>query len=117
MFSQNLIDNQPEAARRFMLQLLHGVRDYENAFAKGQDRQQIVAALTKHTAVKDPSLYDKMVLTYDPTSGEIDMAQLQNLVDLFKAHGGITQSPELSKMIDPTFTAYAVSRLGPYTPA
>ena len=114
VFSQNLIDNQSEAGRRFTVELLRGVRDYENAVTKGQDRQQVIAALTAHTTVKDPALYDKMVMTYDPTSGEIDMTQLQNLVELFKSHGGITESPDLSKMVDTEFTDFAVSRLGSY---
>jgi hypothetical protein len=55
-----------------------------------------------------------MVLTYDPPSGQIDMTQLQNLVQLFQAHGGLTQWPDLAKMVESEFIASAVGRLGPY---
>ena len=42
VYSQRLILEQPKAGRRFMVALLRGVRDYEDAYAKHQGRAEVV---------------------------------------------------------------------------
>jgi len=105
---------QPEVGRRFMLALLRGVRDYENAASKNQGRQEAIASMIKHTSVKDASLYDKIVWQWEPTNGEIFPDKVQELVDYFKANNQFEQPPDLSKVLDQQFTQYALQQLGPY---
>jgi len=105
---------QPDVGRRFMLALLRGVRDYENAASKNQGRQAVIAAMMNHTSVKNASLYDKIIWQWEPTNGEIFLDKLQELVDYFKANNQFEQPPDLSKVVDQQFTQYAVQQLGPY---
>jgi NitT/TauT family transport system substrate-binding protein len=117
VYSPGLVDQNPEVGRRFMLALMRGVRDYEDFVTSGKDRQDIIAALTQYTTVKNPALFDKMVMTYDPPTGAIDMGRLQNTEDFFVSHGALQQAPDLSQMVTTQFTDYAVQQLGPYQPS
>jgi NitT/TauT family transport system substrate-binding protein len=116
MYSQNLIDTQPEAARRFMVALLKGSRDYEDAIANNRGRPEAVAAAIKHTQIKDPALYDKMVFTQVPTSGEIDKQTLEEVAAWFRSQGAITEMPDLNKVVDTDFTTYAAQQLRSSSP-
>lgn len=48
-----------DLGRRFMVAYLQGVRDFNDAFVKKQPqkRREVIAALAKHTPVKDLPLY------------------------------------------------------------
>src|SRR5262249_31014159 len=111
MYSQNLIDTQPEAARRFMVALLKGAQDYEEAIANNRGRAEAVAAAIKYTQIKDPALYDKMIFTKVPTGGEVDKQTLEEVAAWFRAQGAITEMPDLSKVVDTDFTTYAAQQL------
>ncbi len=111
MYSQNLIDTQPEAARRFMAALLRGAQDYEDAIENNRGRQEAIAAAIKHTQIKDPALYDKMIFTKAPPSGEIDKRTLEEVAAWFRSQGAITEMPDLNKVVDTEFTTYAAQQL------
>lgn len=114
VYSQRLILEQPEAGRRFMVALLRGVRDYEDAYAKHQGRAEVVDVLTRYTPIKDPALYDKIVWIKLPTSGETNVEALREDVAWLAAQGAVPRVPDLTTLVDTTFTDYAVERLGPY---
>jgi NitT/TauT family transport system substrate-binding protein len=114
MYSQKLIQTQPEAARRLMVALMRGARDYTDAIDKGRGRDAVVAAIVAHTRVKDPALYDRMVFISVPTSGEVRMASLADDIAWYQAHGYLEAAPDLSRSVDGQFAAYARERLGPY---
>ncbi|HLG68875.1 MAG TPA: ABC transporter substrate-binding protein, partial [Chloroflexota bacterium] len=59
-YGSKLISGPPDVGQRFMVALMRGMRDYEDAFRKNKDRAAIVSILVKHTTIKDPALYDKM---------------------------------------------------------
>jgi NitT/TauT family transport system substrate-binding protein len=114
VYSSQLIDFQPEAARDFMVALLRGVREYEDAFGKNRGRAEVVATLTKYTAIKDPALYDRMMAIRLAPSGETNRAALQEEVDWLVARGAVPQPPDLSQLLATEFADYAVQQLGPY---
>src|SRR5262249_8384925 len=47
MYGENFTKQQPEAAKRWMIAYLRGVRAYEDAIASGTDRDAIFAILAK----------------------------------------------------------------------
>jgi NitT/TauT family transport system substrate-binding protein len=115
VYGTRLTEEQPELGRRFMVALMRGMRDYEDAFGKNKDRAAIVSIMTRHTAVKDPALYDKMQAIAKPASGEFSMDTLQADYDWLKARGVIQEpAPELSQVVDTRFVQYALEELGPY---
>jgi NitT/TauT family transport system substrate-binding protein len=107
--------NNPDLGRRFMVAYMRGVRDYEDAFGKNKDRAAIVGILTKHTAIKDASMFDRMQAIDEDASGDFPMDTLQEDYDWFKGQGVIQQpAPPLTQVIDPQFVQYAIQQLGPY---
>jgi len=113
--SEKLVSSQPEAARRFMVALLRGGRDYEDAFGKNKGRKDVVDILIKHTTVKDPALYDHLNWAKIPENGDINLKLLKEDADWLAAQGAVPQMPELSKLVASELTTYAVQRLGPYS--
>jgi ABC-type nitrate/sulfonate/bicarbonate transport system substrate-binding protein len=114
-YGSRLTEQQPELGRRFMVALMRGMRDYEDAFGKNKGRADVVSILVKHTTVKDPALYDKMQAIAEPASGEFPLDTLQQDLDWLSAHGAVQQpAPELSKVVDTRFVQYALQQLGPY---
>jgi len=67
IYSQAFAREQPEAAKRWMVAYLKGVRAYLDAVTSGTDRDGVNAILAKHTAVKDLSLLARIAATgFDP---------------------------------------------------
>src|SRR3989304_3251014 len=103
-----------DVARRFMVGYVKGERDYNDAFAKGQNKSAIVSMLTKHTSQKDPAIYDKMQMPYLNPDGKLHMASIGMDFDYFKMKGYYTGSLTLPGIVDTQFTDYAVQQLGAY---
>ena len=108
-FSKNI-----DAARRFMVGYVKAQRDYNDAFAKGKDKDKIIAVLTKYTAEKDPALYEKMEMPYLNPDGKMHVPSIKMDFDYFKQMDYYTGKLELQPLIDTQFIDYAVQQLGPY---
>ncbi len=113
VFSEQFTKNV-DVSRRFMIGYLKGMRDYNDAFAKGQNKSQIVSILNKYTTEKDPTLFDKMEMPYLNGDGKMHVPSMQMDFDYFKQMGYYTGKLELKGIIDTQFTDYAVQQLGPY---
>jgi NitT/TauT family transport system substrate-binding protein len=112
IYSQKFAQEQPEAARRWMVAYLRATRAYIGAVVNGTDRDAINAILAKRTAVKDPALYAKMAPTgFDP-DGRLEMQSLEADQDWFMKLGLQKERTDLSKIVDYEYVDYAVSRLG-----
>jgi hypothetical protein len=105
---------QTDQARRFMICYLKGVRAYNDAFAQGQNRAEVVRLLTEQTTVKDPTLYDRMQMAGLDPDGRLNRASLQMELDYFRNRGYYSGTVDLSTAIDASFAEYAAQQLGPY---
>jgi NitT/TauT family transport system substrate-binding protein len=105
---------QTDQARRFMIGYLKGVRVYNDAFAQGQNRAEIVRLLAEQTTVKDPALYDRMQMAGLDPDGRLNRASLQMELDYFRNRGYYSGSVDLSAAIDSSFAEFAAQQLGPY---
>lgn len=113
MYSGRLVA-QPEIAQRFMVAYLQGVRAYNDAFVKGEGRDDVVRILTEGTTVKDPALYDQMQLAGLDPDGRLTRQSLQIEFDYFKDRGYYTGPVTLDNVVDTSFAEYAAQQLGPY---
>jgi len=118
MYAHTFIEQQPEAARRFMVAYLRGVRAYEDAFAKNVERDAVIDVLVDRLPIKDRSLYDRMwangTLLYLNPDG---YAQTESIAwdHDWLVQQGMTQAPvDLGRVIDNQFVDYAQGRLGHY---
>jgi len=112
VYSEKFVTEQPEAARRFMVGYLRGVRAYLDAFERGVDRNAVIAALVKNTPVKDPALYLKMApVGFDP-NGRVNRRSLEADQELSLQLGLHKDHVDLSKVVDNQYVDYATARLG-----
>jgi NitT/TauT family transport system substrate-binding protein len=103
-----------EAARRWMLAYLQGVRDYNDAFKRNRGREEVTAILTRQTPVKDPQLYKQMGFAYIDPNGYVDEGSLNEQLQWYRGRGLVTGEVNLKQAIDTSFASYAVQHLGPY---
>jgi NitT/TauT family transport system substrate-binding protein len=116
IYSGQFARERAEAGRRFMVAYLKGVRYYNDAFDKGDaaKRQEAVAILTGNTAVKDPALYDRMVMPGLNPDGRLNAASVAEDQELWLASGIQQARVNLDEIIDHSFVDAAVAALGPY---
>jgi NitT/TauT family transport system substrate-binding protein len=112
VYSPQFASSRPDVGVRFMVGLLRGARDFNNAFSTGKDKADIVRILTTYTAVKDPQLYEKMQVSSLNANGQLDARNMQDQVDWLVQHGYVQQPLDVSKLIDPTFAERAVAQIG-----
>jgi NitT/TauT family transport system substrate-binding protein len=115
IYSEQMAEQKPEAARRFMVGLMRGARDYNDAIEKRLGSDDVFAVLMQYTPVKDRALYDKMTLVPVRTAtGEVDLESLASDLDWYKRHGHVQVEPTISESVDTRFVTYALERLGAY---
>jgi NitT/TauT family transport system substrate-binding protein len=105
---------QTDQARRFMVGYLRGVRDYNDAFVKGQGRDDVVRMLMDATSMKDPAQYDALAMAGLDPDGRVFRPSLQIELDFFRGRGYYTGTSTIDQIVDTSFAEYAVSQLGPY---
>jgi len=115
MYSDEFARNS-EAANRFMIAYLRGVREYHDGLFKGlPNRPEVVQALVAHTAVKDPTLYDRMEPSYVNPNGWV---QVDNLKEQQREFGelGLLDGPpaDLDRVVDLSYVENALRVLGQY---
>jgi len=116
LYGPDFVNNHPDVARRFMVAYVKGLRDYNDAFAKKdpEKKTEVVNILTQYTAVKDPALYDKMVMPGLDPNGKVSVDSLNDSQGWWIEKGSQTARADLSKVVDSQFVDYAVQQLGPY---
>jgi NitT/TauT family transport system substrate-binding protein len=105
--------DNPEAARRFVIAYLRGMRDYYHAFNKKDgDRAQVLESLIAHTPVKDPALYDVMGLPAVDPNGAMNPPSWDAFQDFYIRLGIQQQKVDLSRYVDVSYLDNALDRLG-----
>ena len=105
---------QTDQVRRFLLGYLKGVRDYNDAFVKGEGRAEVVRILSENTPVRDPAAYERMHMAGLDPDGRIARQSLQLDMDYFRQRGYYSGPVTLDDLIDTSYADYAAQQLGPY---
>ncbi len=118
MYSQKLMEKNPDAARRFMVGLIKGKRDFVEAIDKGKDRDAVYAIIVKFTAIKDLNLIEKMRLAgsiggVNP-DGFVNADSIKYDMDWIAANGYMPSAPPLKDVFDNQWIDYAIQQLGHY---
>jgi len=105
-----------EAANRFMIAYLRGVREYHDGLFKGlPNRAEVVQALIDHTAIKDPAVYDRIEQSYVNPNGHVLPSNLKEQQREFGELGLLEGPPvDLDRVIDMSYVEHALRVLGPY---
>jgi NitT/TauT family transport system substrate-binding protein len=116
IYSGQFAREHAEAGQRFATAYLRGVRYYNDAFDQGDaaKRQETINILTRNTAVKDPTLYDRMVMPGLAPDGRLNVASIAEDQDLWLASGLQQARVNLDDVVDHRFVDAAAATLGPY---
>ena len=81
-----------------MAAYLKGVRDYNDAFFKGEGKEEIVDIMVKHTALKDHDLWDRVFVTGLDPNGKMFVDDIKKQYETYKANGAILGTSILTKL-------------------
>lgn len=105
---------QTEAAKRFMVAYLRGVRDYNDGLVKKKGWDDIVSILQEYAAIRDRSLFDQMAFPAISPDGYLNKESMTEDLKTYSEQGWLKGMPDLNKVIDMRFVEYAIARLGKY---
>jgi len=98
----------------FMIGYVLGLRDYHEAFIKGEDTESIIEIMAEYTPMKDRELWHKVnVVGLSPNSEVIEESIAQQL-QWFHDMGYFEDEVDLSTVIDMSLVDNAVELLGTY---
>ena len=112
--SPDFMNVEQDISLRFMAAYLKGVRDYNDAFLKDIEKDEIIEIMTKHTALKDPDLWEKVQVTGLDPDGKMFIDDILKQYDAYKANGAIRGDIDFDKAIDTSVTEKAVETIGEY---
>jgi NitT/TauT family transport system substrate-binding protein len=107
--------SKTDVARAWIVAYVRGLRDYNDATVKKMGREDVVRALIANTPVKDPAMYERMVLPGIDPNGEVRAQYTREAYEELKAAGVVKGDVDLDKVIDLSFVRYAQEVLGPYS--
>lgn len=102
-----------DPAQSFMDSYIRGVRLYNDAFAKGKDREKIVEILARRVKVDAKVIRDGFPAGLDP-NGHVSRKFLEECQAFFVKQHYMDATIDLNKVLDPAFAKASVARLGSY---
>jgi NitT/TauT family transport system substrate-binding protein len=111
-YAPAVITQRQEVGRRYMVAYLRGVRDFQDAFEGGKDQDAVIAILTKHTNIKDPAVYKKIVVPAIDPNGQMIVQSVRELQQWFVDNGYVPTPVTVDEYFDSSFADYALSILG-----
>ncbi|GAV25147.1 putative aliphatic sulfonates-binding protein [Carboxydothermus islandicus] len=108
------ITEKPEVAKRFMLAYVKALRDYNDAFIKGKDRERIISILMEYSTVKDRLLYEKMYPVGLNPNGYVKRIGIEKDLAWYKNRGLLESDVKAEEVIDNSYVDFALTKLGIY---
>ncbi|MDN5331197.1 MAG: NitT/TauT family transport system substrate-binding protein [Tepidanaerobacteraceae bacterium] len=113
VYGKSMIE-RPEVAKRFMLAYIKSLRDYNDAFFKDINKDEIISILAEYSSVKDKALYDKMFPVGLNPNGYVRMKGIQMDLDWYRSRGLLTGELKAEDVVDNSYVDYALGVLGRY---
>jgi len=113
-YAADFAQQQPDVARRFMVAHVQALRYVEDALFKGINRDEVIQIYVKNTTITDPALYDRMLHVYNEVDGNVNVEALDRDQDFNVRQGQQREKIDIRALVDPSFSDYAVQRLGRY---
>ncbi len=104
----------PEQAQGFMNAYVRGLRDYNDAFEKGKDKQAVIRILTQSTRIRDASIYQAVVPVGLSPDGLVNVQSLKADAQWYYQQGYLKTIPDIDTIVDLGYAHTAVKKLGRY---
>ncbi|HXQ51608.1 MAG TPA: ABC transporter substrate-binding protein [Stellaceae bacterium] len=102
-----------DAATRYMVAYLQGVRDFIDAFDGDQNKEAAIDVMVAALTLKDRAVWEKMPAHDVDPNGSVNLAHIKKEAAFYKEQGTLTGAlPDLDKFVDPSFAEAAVKILG-----
>lgn len=111
-FNKDWADKSPEVAKNFMVAYIKAARYYYDAMVGKANRAEVINILTRHTRVKDKSLYDLMRWSAQDPNGTILAQSIEDTQEWLFRNGLLKQKVKVEDMVDETYLKYAINLLG-----
>jgi NitT/TauT family transport system substrate-binding protein len=115
MYSALFGTERPEAARRFMIAHMQGVRYFWDQYVKGRDVEAVLNIVVNQKAAPSLAAARQMRLSPGDPDGRITPEDFAMDQEIYATLGWIDHPIDLQGVIDPTFARQAVEALGPYS--
>lgn len=112
--SPQFMNDEQEVSLRFMAAYLKGVRDYNDAFKKDIEKDEIVKIMAKYTALKDVKVWEDVFVTGLDPNGKMFIGDIRDQYELYKKNGAIRGEFNFDEAIDTSLTEKAVKIIGKY---
>jgi NitT/TauT family transport system substrate-binding protein len=107
-------------AVRFMAAYIKASRFYNGALQGGRyagpNAADVIAILTKYTAVKDPDVYRKLVPNGIDPNGRVNMRSLEQDLATFREVGLVKGNVTIAQAVDESYVEDALKSVGAYRP-
>jgi len=114
LVSDDFAEKRRPVAERFMVAYVKGLRDYNDAFRKGQGKEEVIQILMDWTGLKERSLYDRMAPAGLHVDGCVNPDSIRASYDWWLTNGLVQAPVDLDRVVDLSFCQHAARVLGPY---
>jgi NitT/TauT family transport system substrate-binding protein len=113
IYGPDFVKRSPDAAKRWMVGYVRGVRDYLDATEGRKPKDDLLAALAKHTSnFKDASVLQAVVFPGFSPDGYLHQKTITDSIDWYSGRGLLKQKPKVADMLDYQFLDYAHGKIG-----
>lgn len=112
--SPQFVSERREVAERFMVAYLRGVRDYYDAFVRGEGLEEILPIMTEYSTLKDPEVYRSMYPPGLNPNGYVLIDGIRSDLDWYISEGYFEGEIDLERVVDHSLVEYALEVLGRY---
>ncbi len=114
LYAPDFMQGNAEAAKRFMVAYLRGIRVYNDAFFGNKGKTEVINILTKTTDIKDPALFDQMQKVGLNPDGYVYADSVAEDMGWYVQKGLVKEKLDIKRVIDNQYVDYAIGRLGKY---
>jgi ABC-type nitrate/sulfonate/bicarbonate transport system substrate-binding protein len=113
LYGPSLTQEKPEAAKRFMVAHLRGVRDAQKELGNVATRNKdTIRTVAKYTTITDLQVWEQLELPTKNPDGYNNRASIERDLRYFVDKGLVRNPPNLAEVIDQSYVDYALSVLG-----
>ncbi len=118
IYGPDFVAKHPDAAKRWMVAYVRGIRDYLVAVGSKEGKDELIAVLKKYASgTTDASVLENAAFPgFDP-DGYLNLKTIEASIDWYAARGLLRGKPKLTDLTDYQYLNYALERLGRREPA